>query len=110
MTFRRAIVAGPSPRGRRLPLLRSLERYDREGLGGDLAAGLTVGVMLIPQGMGYAMLAGLPPHVGLYAATVPLLAYALLGTSRQLSVGPVAMDSLLTAATVGVLEIGRAHV
>ncbi len=66
-------------------------------------AGLTVGVMLVPQGMAYAMLAGLPPIYGLYASTIPLIIYAILGTSRHLSVGPVAIDSMLTAAGVGVM-------
>jgi len=64
----------------------------------DLPAGLTVGVMLIPQGMAYAMIAGLPVVYGLYAALVPQMVYAFMGTSRQLAVGPVAMDSLLVAA------------
>lgn len=72
-------------------------------LSGDLSAGLTVGVMLIPQGMAYAMIAGLPPVYGLYASTIPLILYALLGTSRQLAVGPVAMVSLLTAAGVATM-------
>ncbi|HOM59342.1 MAG TPA: SulP family inorganic anion transporter, partial [Kiritimatiellia bacterium] len=63
----------------------------------DCIAGLVVAVMLVPQAMAYAMLAGLPPVVGLYASTVPLLAYACLGTSRQLAVGPVAIVSLLVA-------------
>ncbi|MBX2811487.1 MAG: sulfate permease [Myxococcales bacterium] len=67
----------------------------------NIAAGLTTAVMLVPQAMAYALLAGLPPSAGLYASIVPLLAYASLGTSRELAVGPVAMDSLLTAATVG---------
>lgn len=62
--------------------------------------------MLIPQGMAYAMIAGLPPIYGLYASTLPLIIYALLGTSRQLAVGPVAMVSLLTAAGIGVLAEG----
>ena len=56
--------------------------------------------MLVPQGMAYALLAGLPPEIGLYASTLPLLAYALLGTSRQLAVGPVAIVSLLTASAL----------
>ncbi|MBW2526100.1 MAG: solute carrier family 26 protein [Deltaproteobacteria bacterium] len=86
-----------------IPLLSSLEGYDKKQLRGDLAAGLTVAVMLIPQGMAYAMLAGLPPIVGLYASTVPLALYALFGTSRQLAVGPVAMVSLMVAAAVGQL-------
>lgn len=73
----------------------------REDLRDDLVAGLTTAVMLIPQGMAYAMLAGLPPIVGLYASTIPLVIYALLGSSRQLAVGPVAMVSLLVATGVG---------
>ena len=75
----------------------------KHGLRGDLAAGLTVGAMLVPQAMAYALLAGLPPEVGLYASTVPVLAYALFGTSRQLAVGPVAIVSLLTATALGPL-------
>jgi sulfate permease, SulP family len=62
-----------------------------------------VAIMLIPQGMAYAMLAGLPPVVGLYASTIPLLVYALFGTSRQLAVGPVAIVSLLTLSGISVL-------
>lgn len=75
----------------------------REDLRDDTVAGLTTAVMLIPQGMAYAMLAGLPPIVGLYASTIPLVIYALLGSSRQLAVGPVAMVSLLVATGVGAL-------
>jgi sulfate permease, SulP family len=86
-----------------LPVLDWLPRYKNEQLKGDLSAGLTVGVMLIPQGMAYAMIAGLPPIYGLYASTIPLILYAFLGTSRQLAVGPVAMVSLLTAAGIGAL-------
>jgi sulfate permease, SulP family len=84
--------------------------YRRADLGGDAAAGLTVAVMLIPQAMAYALLAGLPPVVGLYAATIPLAVYALLGTSRQLAVGPVAIISLLTLTGVSALaEPGTAE-
>lgn len=73
----------------------------------DLGAGLTVGAMLVPQAMAYALLAGLPPEVGLYASTVPLVLYAVLGTSRQLAVGPVAIVSLLSAtALAGVADEG----
>lgn len=86
-----------------LPILDWIPQYNQDQLKGDLAAGLTVGVMLIPQGMAYAMLAGLPPIYGLYASTLPLFLYALLGTSRQLAVGPVAMVSLLTASSVSLL-------
>ncbi len=66
-------------------------------------AGLTVGVMLIPQGMAYAMVAGLPPVYGLYASTLPAIVYAWFGTSRQLSVGPGALTALLTAAGIGLI-------
>lgn len=82
------------------PILQWLPGYQKSWLTGDLSAGLTVGVMLIPQGMAYAMVAGLPPVYGLYASIVPQLVYAIFGTSRQLAVGPVAMDSLLVAAGV----------
>lgn len=88
------------------PVADWLPKYSKANLQGDISAGLTVGVMLIPQGMAYAMIAGLPPIYGLYASTIPLIIYALLGTSRQLAVGPVAMVSLLTAAGVGLLADG----
>ena len=83
-----------------LPITRQLENYNSTVLKHDLTAGLTVGVMLIPQGMAYALIAGMPPIYGLYASLAPVLVYALLGTSCQLSVAPVAMMSLLTAAGV----------
>ncbi len=86
-----------------VPILRWLPAYQRSDLGADTIAGLTTAVMLIPQAMGYAMLAGLPPIHGLYAALAPLLVYAALGTSRHLAVGPVAMDSILVAAGVGAI-------
>ncbi len=86
-----------------MPILSWAPTYERRNLRGDLAAGLTVGAMLVPQAMAYALLAGLPPEVGLYAATIPVLIYALLGTSRQLAVGPVAIVSLLTASALGPL-------
>jgi SulP family sulfate permease len=75
-------------------------RVSRDTLLSDLGAGLAVGAMLVPQGMAYALLAGLPPEVGLYASTVPLVLYAIFGTSRQLAVGPVAIVSLLSATTI----------
>lgn len=85
------------------------ERYKQENLRGDLAAGITVAVLLVPQAMAYAMLAGLPPVVGLYAATFPVLAYAVWGGSRHLAVGPVAIVSLLVAAACSrVAEPGSA--
>lgn len=89
-----------------IPAFDWLTNYKKGDLKGDLSAGLTVGVMLIPQGMAYAMIAGLPPIYGLYASTIPLIIYALLGTSRQLAVGPVAMVSLLTATGIGAIAGG----
>ena len=77
----------------------------KKELKSDFAAGLTVGVMLIPQGMAYAMIAGLPPVYGLYAALFPQVVYAFMGTSRQLAVGPVAMDSLIVATGLGALSL-----
>jgi len=77
------------------PFLDWMSNYKRADLAGDVSAGITVGVMLIPQGMAYAMLAGLPPIYGLYAATIPLFIYALLGKTPQLAIGPVAVISLL---------------
>ncbi len=87
------------------PFLSWMTTYNRSHFYGDLIAGVTVGVMLVPQGMAYAMIAGMPPIYGLYAALVPQMVYALTGTSRQLAVGPVAMDSLLVAAGVGALQL-----
>jgi len=90
-----------------IPALDWLRHYERADLPGDLVAGLIVAIMLVPQGMAYALLAGLPPQVGLYASIVPLLIYGLLGSSRSLAVGPVAIVSLMVAAGVGALaEVG----
>ena len=87
------------------PILRWLPAYQRADLSNDALAGLTVGIVLIPQGMAYAMIAGLPPVYGLYAGLLPLLVYTLMGSSRQLAVGPVAMDSLIVAAGLGSLMV-----
>lgn len=89
--------------GRFLPIVGTMRSYNREKFSGDLSAGITVAIMLVPQGMAYAILAGMPPVYGLYASIVPLLIYAIFGTSRQLAVGPVAMVSLLVVAGVGEL-------
>ena len=86
---------------RYLPFLDWLLHYHSQDLVGDLMAGVIVAIMLAPQGMAYALLAGLPAQVGLYASIFPLVLYALLGTSRVLAVGPVAMVSLLVATGVG---------
>jgi len=80
------------------PATSWLPKYSQADWRGDWPAGLTVGIMLIPQGMAYAMIAGLPVVYGLYAALLPQIVYGLMGTSRHLAVGPVAMDSLLVAA------------
>ncbi|MBA4213852.1 MAG: sodium-independent anion transporter [Polaromonas sp.] len=84
-----------------LPVLQWGRQYNRDMLLGDGVAALIVTVMLIPQSLAYAMLAGLPPEVGLYASVAPLLLYAVFGTSRVLAVGPVAVVSLMTAAAIG---------
>lgn len=89
------------------PFLSWLPNYDRSTLYGDFIAGITLGIMLVPQGMAYAMIAGMPPIYGLYASLVPPFIYALLGTSRQLAVGPVAMDSLLIAAGIGAMNFTK---
>jgi SulP family sulfate permease len=83
-----------------------LRGYDRSDLPRDVSAGITVGVLLVPQGMAYASLAGMPPITGLYAALAALVIYALIGTSSHLSYGPVALVSLLTASAVGPLADG----
>ncbi|MFC4625010.1 SulP family inorganic anion transporter [Daeguia caeni] len=84
-----------------LPMLDWARAYDRTTLTNDVVAAIIVTIMLIPQSLAYAMLAGLPPEVGLYASILPLVAYALFGTSRTLAVGPVAVVSLMTASAVG---------
>ncbi len=90
---------------RYLPILQWLPNYKKSYLSGDIGAGITVGIMLVPQGMAYAMIAGLPPVFGLYASLIPQIIYAIMGTSRQLAVGPVAMDSLLVASGLGALAL-----
>lgn len=83
------------------PILDWGRRYNRQTLTSDLIAAVIVTIMLIPQSLAYALLAGLPPEVGLYASVLPLVAYAIFGTSSALAVGPVAVVSLMTAAAVG---------
>ena len=82
-----------------------MPNYSGSTFKSDFIAGITVSFLLIPQGMAYALIAGLPPIYGLYAALSPQIIYALLGTSKQLAVGPVAMDSLLVAAGLGTISI-----
>ncbi|WP_422040741.1 SulP family inorganic anion transporter [Roseibium sp.] len=86
---------------RYLPIFDWGKSYTRETATRDLVAALIVTIMLIPQSLAYALLAGLPPEVGLYASILPLVAYALFGSSRVLAVGPVAVVSLMTASAVG---------
>lgn len=83
------------------PILDWGRRYNRQTLTSDLIAAAIVTIMLIPQSLAYALLAGLPPEVGLYASVLPLVAYAIFGTSSALAVGPVAVVSLMTATAVG---------
>lgn len=89
-----------------LPILDWGRHYNGALLADDLLAALIVMVVLIPQSIAYSMLAGLPPEAGLYASILPLIAYTLFGTSRVLSVGPVAVISLMTAAALGGLGLG----
>jgi len=94
---------------RYFPILGWGRTYNRTALGNDAIAALIVTIMLIPQSLAYAMLAGLPPEAGIYASIVPIMLYAVFGTSRALAVGPVAVVSLLTASAVGqVAEQGTA--
>ncbi|MFN3880510.1 MAG: SulP family inorganic anion transporter [Nitrincola lacisaponensis] len=90
---------------RYFPILQWLPLYSRETLVSDLLAAVIVTLMLIPQSLAYAMLAGLPPEVGVYASIAPLILYAIFGTSRTLAVGPVAIIALMTAAAAGNMAI-----
>jgi len=85
---------------RYLPILTWGRAYNRSALTNDLVAALIVTIMLIPQSLAYALLAGMPPEAGLYASIVPIMLYAVFGTSRALAVGPVAVVSLMTAAAL----------
>ncbi len=89
-----------------LPGLAQFRGYQRDWLRGDLVAGVTVAAYLVPQVMAYATVAGLPPVVGLWAALVPLAVYAVLGSSRQLSVGPESTTALMTATALAPLAAG----
>lgn len=88
-----------------IPILEWLPNYRASFFKGDLIAGITVGIVLIPQGIAYALIAGLPPIYGLYCALVPQILYAIFGSSRQVSIGPVAMDSLIVATGVSTLAL-----
>ena len=88
-----------------IPILEWLSNYNSSRLKGDFIAGITVSIILIPQGIAYALIAGLPPIYGLYCALVPQLVYAIFGSSRQVAIGPVAMDSLIVATGVSTLAL-----
>lgn len=88
-----------------IPILEWLPNYNSSRFKGDFIAGLTVSIILIPQGIAYALIAGLPPIYGLYCALVPQLVYAIFGSSRQVAIGPVAMDSLIVATGVSTLAL-----
>ena len=88
---------------RYLPILNWAPSYSRETFSADAIAAVIVTIMLIPQSLAYALLAGLPPEVGLYASIAPLVLYTVFGTSMTLAVGPVAVASLMTASAVGEL-------
>lgn len=90
---------------RHFPILDWGQRYNANIFASDLVAAIIVTIMLVPQSLAYALLAGLPAEMGLYASILPLVAYAVFGTSRVLAVGPVAVVSLMTAASVGNLAL-----
>ena len=87
------------------PITKELLTYNRSTLYSDLIAGLSIAVIVIPQGLAYAMIAGLPPIYGLYAALVPQFIHGIMGTSRHPAVGPVALDSLVVAIALGALSL-----
>ena len=87
------------------PIIKDLLTYNQATLFSDLIAGLSIAVIVIPQGLAYAMIAGLPPIYGLYAALIPQLIHGILGTSRHPAVGPVALDSLVVAIALGALSL-----
>ncbi|MDG1743179.1 MAG: solute carrier family 26 protein [Polaribacter sp.] len=88
-----------------IPILEWLPQYNTSLFKGDVLAGITVGIILIPQGIAYALIAGLPPIYGLYCALVPQVMYVIFGSSRQVAIGPVAMDSLIVATGVSTLAL-----
>ena len=90
---------------RLIPILEWLPNYNRSRFRGDFIAGITVAIILIPQGIAYALIAGLPPIYGLYCALMPQVVYAIFGSSRQVAIGPVAMDSLIVATGVSTLAL-----
>jgi len=90
---------------RLIPILDWLPNYNSAKFRGDFVAGITVAIILVPQGIAYALIAGLPPIYGLYCALMPQIVYAVFGSSRQVAIGPVAMDSLIVATGVSTLAL-----
>ncbi len=88
-----------------LPIIDWLKSYSKDDFNGDLFAGIITAILLVPQGIAYAMLAGLPPQMGLYASILPAIFYALLGTSRSMSVGPVSIAAIMIASALSAPEI-----
>ncbi|MCI2228724.1 solute carrier family 26 protein [Polaribacter sp. MSW13] len=88
-----------------IPILEWLPNYKKNLFRGDLVAGITVSIILIPQGIAYALIAGLPPIYGLYCALMPQVIYAIFGSSKQVAIGPVAMDSLIVATGVSTMAL-----
>ena len=90
----------PSWFARFIPLLQWAPQYERQWLRPDLIAGLTVAALVVSKSLGYAGIAGVPPEIGLYVATVPLIVYALVGSSRRMTVGPSATGAAVSAAAI----------
>ncbi len=99
------IIHKPPNISRHFPLLAELKNYGRNDFSSDLFAGVITAILLVPQGIAYAILAGLPPQLGLYASILPPVAYALLGTSRTLSVGPVSIAAIMVASVLATPEV-----
>ena len=102
MSIRQALTVGRVA-SRLLPILRWLPSYQRAWLLSDVLAGLAIWAVMVPEGMAYAGIVGVPPIMGLYTIVPPLIAYALLGTSRLLVVGPDTATGLISALTVGAI-------
>ncbi len=90
---------------RYLPIISWLKTYSRQDFYDDLFAGVITAILLVPQGIAYAILAGLPPELGLYASILPPIVYVLLGTSRTLSVGPVSIAAIMIASALSSPEV-----
>ncbi len=90
-----------------MPIISWLKTYNKDDLNGDIVAGVVTAILLVPQAIAYAMLAGLPPQMGLYASILPPVVYALFGTSRTMSVGPVSVAAIMIASALAAPEISQ---